>query len=101
MRVELLRAWPRRFERAEVELPAGSCVADALSASGWADDPDAVACAVFGVCVDHRAVLRDGDRIELLRPLQVNPKEARRRRAEDRRRTTIVATAQGRGDTDR
>jgi putative ubiquitin-RnfH superfamily antitoxin RatB of RatAB toxin-antitoxin module len=26
-------------------------------------------------------VLREGDRVELLRPLQVDPKEARRRRA--------------------
>lgn len=100
MKVELLRAWPRRFERTEVELPAGSCVADALSASGWADDPVVVACAVFGVCVEPRAALRDGDRIELLRPLQVNPKEARRRRAEDRHRTTIVSTAKERGDAD-
>ena len=29
MRVELLRAWPRRFERNDLELPVGSCVADA------------------------------------------------------------------------
>ena len=86
MRVELLRAWPRRFERVEVELPEGSRVADALSACGWADDPEAVAHAVFGVRVERDAVLREGDRIELLRPLEADPKEARRRRAADRRK---------------
>ena len=37
--------------------------------------------AVFGVLADRSTVLREGDRVELLRPLQVDPKEARRRRA--------------------
>lgn len=86
MKVELLRAWPRRFERAEVDLPEGSRVADALAASGWADDSDVVAHAVFGVRVDRDALLRDGDRIELLRPLQADPMQARRRRAAGRRK---------------
>ena len=86
MRIELLRAWPRRFERVEVNLPEGSRVADALSACGWADDPEAVAHAVFGVRVERDAVLNEGDRIELLRPLEADPKDARRRRAADRRK---------------
>ena len=97
MKVELLRAWPRRFERAEVELPAGSRVAEALSASGWGDDHEAVAYAVFGVRVDREAVLGDGDRIELLRPLQLDPKEARRRRAGERTTPTGVTGGRGRG----
>ena len=33
-----------------------------------------------------RSVLRDGDRVEILRPLALDPKEARRRRARRRRR---------------
>ena len=37
--------------------------------------------AVFGVRAESDAVLRDGDRVELLRPLQADPKDARRRRA--------------------
>ena len=95
MRVELLRAWPRRFERAEVDLPVGSRVGDALSACGWDDDPDAVAHAVFGVRVGRDAVLSEGDRIELLRPLRADPKDARRRRAGDRRRAPVTGTAAG------
>lgn len=83
MKVELLRAWPRRFERVEVELPEGASVADALSKAGWSED--GVACAVFGVTVTLQTSLVDGDRVELLRPLQADPKEARRRRAEARR----------------
>ena len=97
MKVELLRAWPRRFERVEVDLPAGSRVADALAASGWGDDSEAVAHAVFGVRVDRDTALRDGDRIEFLRPLQADPKDARRRRAADRRRLPGITSAKDRG----
>lgn len=98
MRVELLRAWPRRFERNEVDLPAGSCVADALSASDWGNDPEAVAYAVFGVRVERKTLLHEGDRIELLRPLQVDPKDARRRRADHRRKVSSVTSAKDRGN---
>lgn len=91
MRIELLRAWPRRFEHTGIELPEGSCIADALAAAGWAVDPETVAYAVFGVRADRHAVLRDGDRVELLRPLQADPKDARRRRAVGRHRLIGVA----------
>lgn len=86
MRIELLRAWPRRFERIELDLPEGTTVQDALEAAGWRGDPEAVACAIFGQRVAGDAVLRAGDRIELLRPLQADPKEARRHRVEEKRR---------------
>lgn len=85
MKVELVRAWPRRFERIELELGEGACVADALRVAGWADAGESVDCAVFGVTADAATVLREGDRIELLRPLLADPKEARRRRALSRR----------------
>ena len=96
MRVELLRAWPRRFERRELDLPSGSCIAEALSAAGWGDDHDTVAYAVFGVRAGRGTVLREGDRVELLRPLQADPKEARRRRAKGKGPTN---SAQKQGDT--
>lgn len=91
MKVEVLRAWPRRFARVRIELPEGACVADALRAAGLeADtlraerlevDMETVAYAVFGVLVQPGHVLADGDRLELLRGLLADPKEARRRRA--------------------
>jgi len=86
VKIEVLRAWPRRFERVELELPEGATARDAVLAAGWGDDPQAVAYAVFGQRVEGRARLRDGDRVELLRPLLADPKEARRQRVEDRRR---------------
>lgn len=79
-RVEVIRAWPRRHQAVVLDLPDAATVADALVASGLGlPGPDA--CAVFGDRVDPGAVLRDGDRLELLRLLQIDPKQARRRRA--------------------
>lgn len=80
--VTVVRAWPRTFETIALDLPAGACVRDALSAAGLA--PDA-ACAVHGVRVAADAPLADGDRVEVLRPLLIDPKEARRRRVAARR----------------
>ena len=81
MEVEVIRAWPRRFEVARVVLPEGACVRDAAAATGWTDDGEIVAYAVFGQRVAADTALRSGDRVELLRPLLADPKEARRRRA--------------------
>ena len=36
---------------------------------------------IFGKAVKDKTVLRDGDRIEVYRPLLIDPKEARRKRA--------------------
>lgn len=80
MKIEVIRAWPRRFESLSLDLPEGATIAEALSAAQLPQD-DHVAVAVFGVRAEADAVLRDGDRIELLRPLQADPKDARRRRA--------------------
>lgn len=80
MRIQLVRAWPRRHEIRGLELADGATVGDALRAVDWADTPGC-GIAVFGVVAGPGTVLRDGDRVELLRPLLMDPKEARRRRA--------------------
>ncbi len=82
MKVEVIRAWPRRFEQVEVELPHGAVVGDAIRAAGMSGDAEIVACALHGQRAELTTELRDGDRVELLRSLLVDPKEARRRRAE-------------------
>lgn len=76
------------FQR-DVELPAGSCVADAVAASGIARAvPEAVrADTHFGIYarrVTPDTLLRDGDRVEICRPLAQDPKQARRVRARGR-----------------
>ena len=78
--VEVIEAWPRTFRSTPLRMRPGATVADALAAAGIA--PEAYpAVAVFGerVALDH--ALAEGDRVELLRPLQADPKDARRRRA--------------------
>jgi uncharacterized protein len=80
IRVQVIQAWPRRHEAAHVTLPEDATVAEAITAAGLTLG-DHTGMAIYGETVtsDHR--LRDGDRIELLRSLVVDPKEARRRRA--------------------
>lgn len=70
-------AYPDGAQARSLDLPAGATVRDALAASGL----EAHAFGVFGkrVELDHR--LKDGDRVEIYRPLAMDPKEARRQRA--------------------
>lgn len=81
MRIEVIRAWPHRFDTVLLDLPMGARVADAVQASGFANDPEITGYAIHGVGARSETELRDGDRVELLRPLALDPKEARRRRA--------------------
>lgn len=85
MKIEVVRAWPGRFERVELELPEGALVGDAVRESGMAQGHDVDGgtrgVAVFGVVRSLQDPLHDGDRVELLRPLLIDPKQARRRRA--------------------
>ena len=74
-----------------VELAAGARVLDAIRASGATVGADAVDIStqpvgIWGRSVGLDAELCEGDRVEIYRPLQMDPKEARRRRAQPRRR---------------
>nr|WP_251044518.1 MULTISPECIES: RnfH family protein [unclassified Lysobacter] len=67
-----------------MELGEGATLAEAVAAAGFQDDAQIAGYAVFGVRAAADTRLRDGDRVELLRALQIDPKDARRRRAADR-----------------
>jgi len=74
-----------RVDEVVLRLVVGSTVADALRRSGLAERHpggglDALPCAVWGVLCSRDAVLRHHDRVELYRPLQVDPMQARRKR---------------------
>lgn len=81
MRVEVVRARPERAEVVTLELPAGATVRDALAASGLEVELQSHAFGIFGKRARLDQPLADGDRVEIYRPLAVDPKEARRRRA--------------------
>ena len=85
IKVEIIAAWPHHSERRILELPMGTHVEDAIAATGFASSDEFVGVAVFGQRVTPRHVLADGDRVELLRGLNVDPKAARRARAEVQR----------------
>lgn len=80
MKVEVVRAWPRRHLSRVLDLAAGATVADALKASRI-DDTGAAGYAVFGERAGLDRRLHEGDRVEVLGPLLADPKEARRKRA--------------------
>ena len=76
---------PRKVREWVLELPRGATVLQALQASAIADefpslDLDAAAVGIWGRKVGTNHPLRDGDRVEVYRPLQVDPKVARRER---------------------
>ena len=81
MKIEVVMAWPRRHEMRVVELPEKATVAQAVEKAGLEGSAEATGYAIFGVNAEATTPLRDGDRVELLRALQVDPKDARRRRA--------------------
>lgn len=80
-------ALPERQWVLAVKLGPGSTVADAIARSGireLAGDrlPAELRTGVFGRLCTPDTLLRDGDRVEIYRPLECDPKEVRRRRAE-------------------
>ena len=79
--VEVVMAWPRRFEAVTLKLPPSSTIADAVAAANMPGTEAVTGYALHGIKGLASTQLRDGDRVELLRPLQMDPKEARRRRA--------------------
>jgi uncharacterized protein len=70
-------AYPDGAQARSLNLPAGATVRDALAASGL----EAHACGIFGKRVALDRKLAEGDRVEIYRPLALDPKEARRWRA--------------------
>ena len=87
MRVEVAYAGPEGVAIVGVELTDGASVAEAIEASGLVPRfgliDAALGVAIFGQAATRATPLRPGDRVELLRPLRADPKDARRRRARD------------------
>lgn len=80
MKIELVHADADGTRTECVDVPVGTTVADAVAASSFAGK-DAAAFAVYGRRVRHGRILEEGDRVELLSELLVDPKDARRMRA--------------------
>jgi len=77
LKVEVVYARPDGAQAVDVRLAEGATVRDALAASGLKGNQ----VGIFGKRVTLDTRLADGDRVEIYRPLAIDPKEARRRRA--------------------
>ena len=76
---------PRQVHEVQLELPAGSTVRDAIEASGLRAccpeiEPSGDGLGIWGRAVAPDQRLRADDRVEIWRPLRVDPKHARRER---------------------
>ncbi len=86
----MVYALPDGEDAVTLTLAPGATAAEAVRASGiLSRHPDIDLgrnkLGIYGTVVEPQARLADGDRLEIYRPLAMDPKEARRRRAVKRR----------------
>lgn len=84
MRIRVVLAGHDRQYIRDLDLPEGAIVSDALRESrllaetAEAGSPAPVG--IFGKIASRDTLLREGDRVEIYRPLQADPKELRRKK---------------------
>jgi uncharacterized protein len=89
LRVEVVYARAEFQDRVSLDLAEGAVAREAVEASGLIDRYGLPARPVLGIAGRRAAAeqrLRDGDRVEILRNLAADPKEARRQRVRSVRR---------------
>ena len=87
IRVEVAYALPHKQALLEIQVQEGTTALQAAQQSGIANkfdgvDLDSATLGIFGQIDAPTQVLRDGDRVEVYRPLIADPKEVRKARAE-------------------
>jgi len=83
LRIEVVFALAHQQTVVRLEVPPGSTVEDAIVQAGLGNalGPGTPCCGIFGRRVAVDQTLCDGDRIEIYRPLQADPRIVRRARA--------------------
>ena len=89
--IEVAFALPDRQWRKVLRLPPGASVRQAIDASGLLEALDGMVVddehvGIFSRPVTLATTLRDGDRVEIYRPLTRDPKDTRRLRARQQKR---------------
>ena len=87
IRVEVVFATAQEQRLVTVTLPTPATVMEAISMSALAErfpaeNFDELQAGIWGHPVDRSHILSDGDRVEIYRPLELDPREARRRLAQ-------------------
>jgi putative ubiquitin-RnfH superfamily antitoxin RatB of RatAB toxin-antitoxin module len=93
--IDVCYALPDEQTQIAVDLPAGATLRDAIESSGVLVrhpeiDLAKLKVGVYGKIQPLDAVLADHDRVEIYRPLIVDPKAARQRRVEKSRRDGAI-----------
>ena len=86
LRVEVAHALPEKQVILELQVAEGASVLEAAQQSGVTGqfqdiDLDNAKFGIFGKVVSPKQVLREGERVEIYRPLIADPKEVRKARA--------------------
>ena len=86
--IEVMYALPHEQRLLKLEVPQNTSVAEAIKLSGILEkypdiDLDKNKLGIYGKLTKADVMLRDKDRIEIYRPLLADPKEVRRKRAEE------------------
>ena len=84
--IQVAYARPERQAVWSLYVPVGTTARTAVRQAGLEAlfpeiDPNAAPLGIYGRHVEDEHVLRSGDRVEIYRPLEVDPREARRQRA--------------------
>ena len=85
--VEVAYALPNKQLIKALEVPRGTSAIEAVRLSGIDADfeelslDQSLQLGIFGKVVEGEQALQAGERVEIYRPLQVDPKEVRKRRA--------------------
>lgn len=87
LQVEVVFATPAQQVLLSLRVPDGCTLGAAIDVSGIRSqfpdiDFDALATGVWGQRAERERLLRHGDRVEIYRPLRMDPREARRKLAE-------------------
>lgn len=91
LRVEIAYATPEQQTLLVIDVAPGTTVGEAITASAITARHPEIDLATLDVGIFSQrcgldALVEDGDRVELYRPLQIDPMERRRRRAQNTRR---------------
>lgn len=86
MKVLVVLALPARQEVVELDLAEGATVGEAIERSALAErvpgvDAASLATGIWGRACERTARLREGDRVELYRPIEADARAMRRSRA--------------------
>lgn len=91
LHIQVAFAYPQEQHLLAADVEAGTTVESAIRASGMLDkhpeiDLEQMRVGIFGKICALQDPVRDGDRIEIYRPLKADPKQARRERAANKGR---------------